>query len=246
MAELRICEYCGGPIQSSRQGLRFCSHRCSTKALWANPVIRRQIEQTRAAKTEAVRAHYADYFWSRVNKTDGCWIWTAAITGSGYGNALRDGRNVPAHRVAWELVNGPIPDGLYVCHKCDASYPPDDSSYRRCVRPDHLFLGTPTENMRDCAGKKRNGHDTHPERTPRGGTHPFRNDPSRHARGERVASATLTEEKVIRIRRVFGSSKPSRKQILEIAAELQVGEMAVYHAAVGDSWTHVHVGEVND
>lgn len=91
-------------------------------------------------------------FWAQVNKTDTCWEWTSK-TVVGYGvikltpsfrgeKVKRQG----AHRVSWELHNGPIPDGLWVLHRCDN---------RRCVNPDHLFLGTHGDNMRDMVEKKR-------------------------------------------------------------------------------------------
>jgi len=94
----------------------------------------------------------ANRFWSKVDKRKGnsCWLWLASISKRGYGNVskimggLR--RNVGAHRVAWELINGPIPNGLCVLHKCDN--PP-------CVRPSHLFLGTQADNMKDCGVKGR-------------------------------------------------------------------------------------------
>jgi hypothetical protein len=83
----------------------------------------------------------------------GCWIWTDYTTPDGYGNfAQKVGdrhlqRN--AHRVSWELHCGPIPDGVSVLHRCDM---------RPCVNPDHLFLGTQLDNMRDCARKGRYAH----------------------------------------------------------------------------------------
>jgi hypothetical protein len=89
-------------------------------------------------------------FWPRVmlGFASGCWEWGASTNGKGYGQINVGGRGRPllAHRVSWELMNGPIPDGLLVLHKCDN--PP-------CVNPSHLFLGTVTDNMRDCARKGR-------------------------------------------------------------------------------------------
>jgi hypothetical protein len=96
------------------------------------------------------RTAIADRFWAKVEKMpDGCWVWQAARSVSGYGllapsGGVRGDRR--AHRVSWELHNGPIPAGLWVLHSCDN--PP-------CVNPDHLFLGTRSDNMRDCASKGR-------------------------------------------------------------------------------------------
>jgi hypothetical protein len=100
-------------------------------------------------------------FWSKVVKTDRCWLIGGAGYRNGYGRLLvgsrADGsrREILAHRFSWEMLNGPIPDGLHVCHRCDADYPSGDTTYRRCVRPDHLFLGTHADNMRDMTVKKR-------------------------------------------------------------------------------------------
>ena len=87
-------------------------------------------------------------FWEKVNKTDTCWLWTAQRTTGGYGVfRIRNPRaQTTAHRVAWEMAHGPIPDGLNVCHHCDTP---------SCVRPDHLFLGTQRENLRDMTVKGR-------------------------------------------------------------------------------------------
>ena len=84
-------------------------------------------------------------FWSRVNKTDSCWLWTGCIGYSGYG-LLTTRVPIRAHRFSWELHNNKIPDNLHVCHKCDV---------RHCVNPEHLFLGTHKDNMNDMISKGR-------------------------------------------------------------------------------------------
>lgn len=92
----------------------------------------------------------AERFWSKVDKSagaDGCWIWTAARFPSGYGAfGPSHGQALRAHRLAYELVVGPIPPHALVLHDCDN---------RRCVNPAHLRTGTHNENMRDMTSRRR-------------------------------------------------------------------------------------------
>ena len=76
----------------------------------------------------------------------GCWLWTGAYFEKGYGVFRFQYRNYRAHRFAYELYKGQVPNDLFVLHKCDTP---------ECVNPNHLFLGTQTDNIRDAVKKKR-------------------------------------------------------------------------------------------
>jgi len=93
-----------------------------------------------------------DLFMSHVDKIDeGCWIWTGsrrgvAVKNGHYGGFWKDGKSLLAHRASYEFFVGPIPEGMFVLHKCDVPL---------CVNPAHLWLGTQTDNMRDAIRKRR-------------------------------------------------------------------------------------------
>lgn len=112
----------------------------------------------------------------------GCWEWQAARTSAGYGHFTpTKGVRSYAHRFAWQEVNGPIPEGMHICHKCDNP---------RCCNPDHLFLGTHLDNIRDrqSKGRTRTG-------TLRGEDHPsakFTAEEIRSIRARAAAGETRT------------------------------------------------------
>jgi hypothetical protein len=102
------------------------------------------LEKKPMAKSIEVR------FWSKVTLGEGCWEWAAGCSRAGYGsigiNTGKTWKIVNSHRWMWEFVHGPIPDNLCVLHKCDN---------RKCVRPDHLFLGDRLDNANDMLAKGR-------------------------------------------------------------------------------------------
>lgn len=85
-------------------------------------------------------------FWKKVQKGQGCWIWTAYRDRKGYGQLRVNGICHYAHRFSWELHYGPIPDGLWVLHKCDNP---------ACVNPKHLYLGKSENNIKDMVDRDR-------------------------------------------------------------------------------------------
>ena len=86
-------------------------------------------------------------FWAKVDKTDGCWLWTASIHTTGYGQFRIQGRTVVAHREAYRMLVGPIPEGLDLDHKC---------RNRACVNPAHLRPATHKQNLENQRGAHAN------------------------------------------------------------------------------------------
>lgn len=91
---------------------------------------------------------FSDRFWSKVEKSEGCWTWKSAIGSRGYGIFWIGGKkkNAMAHRVAYQLSKGEIADGMLIMHSCDNP---------RCVNPGHLSLGTNLGNALDAKAKGR-------------------------------------------------------------------------------------------
>jgi hypothetical protein len=164
-------------------------------------------------------------FLSHVRKDTrtGCWLWVSSAGRHGYG-VFRDTRPTPnvtvtAHRMAWSLFRGPIPTGLWVLHTCESAYPPGDITYRRCVNPDHLKVGTVLENNGDSARTGRR-----PKTNPRGGQ-----------RGERHHSAQLTED-VVREARMWRTAGVTYSAL---ASVLGVDPETVRDAVRYRTWRHV-------
>jgi hypothetical protein len=155
-------------------------------------------------------------FWSFVDKANDCWIWTGGTNRLGYGQFSVGRRGIPAHRFSYQLVNGPIPAGLFICHHCDN--PP-------CVNPEHLFSGTQRDNMRDMMSKGRGviGHDFHWK-------------PESVLRGEATPFSVLTEAQVREIRQMH---RPRIVTVADLADRYGVGRGTVKDVLSRATWRHV-------
>jgi len=159
-------------------------------------------------------------FWSKVDRRGPgeCWEWIAGRCRAGYGYVQWEGRLQSAHRVAWQLAHGPIPEGLHVLHHCDNP---------GCVNAvGHLFLGTNAENMadRDAKGRQaksdRHGSHTHPERWPRGEAH--------------VRSKVTTAD--VRLIRALRASGVPR---VDVARRFGLTAASIYRICLRKTWAHV-------
>lgn len=179
----RPCVHCGTETHHWKH--RYCSIACKSAVL--------------ASMSPAGR------FWPKVEKTATCWLWRGAINPSGYGQFVIHGRSRLAHRVAFEFATGKTPpNGLDICHACDV---------RACVNPDHLFLGTRSDNVRDMM-KKGRGH---------------------KARGEKGGTSKLTVDAVRIIRADYAAGATMRV----LATRFHVSDNAVSGVINRRSWTHV-------
>jgi hypothetical protein len=146
-------------------------------------------------------------FWVKVKRTKGCWIWTGCLSKKGrYGLFHLNRRTQRAHRLVYEDLKGKT--GLGVLHKCDTTY---------CVRPDHLFTGTPRENTQDMIAKGRS----------------WRCGTSR--RGEENPSAKLGAEEVMAIRKLW----QKRGDLTRLARNYGVSLSQVWRIVHKESWSHV-------
>lgn len=193
-----VCEYCNLVFIRSAQAryrsigkvIKYCSKRCKNLAEY--PIVVR--------------------FWNKVDKTPGlgpegtCWEWTGALTKSGYGVLghihLRLHSYLKTHRLSWELHFGKILNGLHVCHSCDN---------RKCVNPEHLWLGTNAENTADKVNK------------------------NRQLKGSEIFAAKLTEKDIPLIRNLLKEGRTHKY----IAKLFNVDPSLISYINTNKIWSHV-------
>jgi hypothetical protein len=198
---LLICKHCGCEFRRPPSQQRpFCSQTCYALSRRTDPIPR---------------------FWERVDKTPGhgpngdCWVWTGANV-AGYGVITVNGAPVRATRFSYGLHNGPVPEGLVMCHTCDN--PP-------CVRPDHLFAGTYSQNTQDALSKGRIQR-----RIVAWPANPFA------FRGERNGRAKLSENEIEAIRQRYAAGGVSQQVI---ADEYGVTQNLISKIILRQLWSHI-------
>ncbi len=165
-------------------------------------------EKTKHLRLKTSLERFEDKFIPEPNS--GCWLWTASVWNR-YGQFGVANKSHRAHRVSWQLYRGPIPAGLCVLHKCDVP---------TCVNPNHLFLGTQTDNVADMMKKGRHVSGN-------AGNH------GNHARGERAGQTRLTESSVRSMRTEFNAGF---KNGAALARKYEISESQARRVISGESW----------
>ncbi len=158
-------------------------------------------------------------FWSKVAKAgpDECWLWTGIPRREkGYAEFRVGPRKIRAHVLARFLVTGEWPGELETCHSCDARYPSGDITYRRCINPAHLWLGTHAENMADMVAKGRNEEN--------------------QVKGERHGSSKLTAAQVLEIRRLHATGSFT---LTELGIRFGTTFTNIHNIVTRVSWRHL-------
>lgn len=145
-------------------------------------------------------------FWNKVDigEINDCWNWKASCNKQGYGHVSFGGKHMQSHRVAWELTNGSIESGMFLCHKCDNP---------KCVNPNHMFIGTPKDNMQDMITKGRKINAA--------------------PKGEKHGMHKLTLNQVNDIRLIYASKKANQVQL---AKQYGVSQRMISLIVRGENW----------
>lgn len=186
------CNYCSSHFLAAtcRKGrVKYCSHKCAARG-----------------RQEPLRARFNTGYQVLPN---GCWYWLRTPLSSRYGKLLYNSKSHSTHRIAMFLFRGfDLQSRLFICHRCDNP---------SCVNPDHLFIGTNSDNMRDSWGKGR------------------MNSP--YVPGEAHLNAKLTTKNVVFIKKMY--KKPYTQD--QLANKFNVSRRTISFILSGERWKHVTI-----
>lgn len=173
----------------------------------------RKYGSVRGQPRRYINHHYnrppMDRFMEKVEKTESCWIWKGAKGPDGnYGGFLYEGKSRRVNIVSYLMFKGPYPEGMEICHTCDN---------KQCVNPDHLFVGTRSDNMKDMGNK---------------GRHPWQLRPELVRKGEDNPGAKLAENDVLLIVSRFKNGE----SVASIARDYPVNREAISKIVRGQNW----------
>jgi hypothetical protein len=146
-----------------------------------------------------------DRLWKNTDRSTGCWIWLGLKSQKGYGSISYQGKGVRTHRLAWQLTNGQIPPGMMVCHSCDNP---------SCINPDHLFLGTNSDNQKDRVSKGRKNR-------------------GEFKKGESHWCSKLTRAQVDEMRRIRQTTGLSESKLAKMFG---IGKSQSHNILIGNGW----------
>ena len=191
----RHCDVCGKYYENCNK--YYCSNKCyRNNGKWFD-----FLEKGKQKSNN----DWEKRFFKKVKKMDICWEWQSTISKNGYGQFSINNKKQLAHRVSYILHYGEIPIGMLVCHSCDN---------RKCVNPEHLFLGTNEDNMKDMINKKR----------------------AKYASGEKAGSSKLTNEDVKDIRLAYDNNETTR----QIAKKYNMNHSTIWNIVSGKTWKHIN------
>lgn len=188
-----VCEWCKKEF-TSKVFRRTCSRSCEGK-------MARAIEDG-SIKPDTEEEKITKRFDFYTDKSGECWIWIGGIREDGYGQFSINRESIAAHRFSYLHFVGTIGRGMHVCHHCDNP---------KCVRPDHLFLGTHQDNMNDSNQKGRR-------------------------KGSKNANSVITEDQVIEICDLYSSGRFTQPQLAEMFG---ITQMNIWQIVSGRTWKHV-------
>ncbi len=207
----RICAQCGTDFLTtlSKPDRKFCSEECYRKFQNVPDAVR-----------------FARYLNPILNAF-GCQFYTGALGSGGYGQFSVNGRSMPAHRFAYQLANGPIPDKESVQHLCAGFYPKGDITNRRCVNPAHLTTGSAFKNAQQTVAD---------DRIAKGDRAGARLHPEKLERGENHHGAILTDADVLSMR---ARSTGRAGEIRDFTAEYGMEKGYIGKILRRKVWTHI-------